>query len=64
MRPFVPRDKMSKKQRKQLDSARRATWAVSPVTKRVESKKAYSRKRRPRDRYDGMGSSYTPAAYH
>ncbi len=42
---FIPREKLSRKARKLLDSQKRATWAFSPVTKKVESKKAYNRKR-------------------
>ena len=34
-----------KKARKQLDTEQRSTWAFSPVTKKVESKKLYNRKR-------------------
>ena len=46
MKGFVPREKMSKKQRKELDSAKRNEWSFSPVTRRVESKKIYNRKRK------------------
>ena len=53
MADFVSRDKMSKKARKELDRRRRVTWAFSPVTKAVGSKKIYSRKRKTRDRDDG-----------
>ena len=46
MQKFIPREKMSKKARRELDSQRRAGWNISPVTRRAESKKAYSRKRK------------------
>ena len=52
MKKFIPKEKLSKKARKQLDSEQRATWTFSPVTKKVESKKLYNRKRRAYDRYD------------
>lgn len=42
---FIPRKKMSKKARTLLDKQRRATWAFSPIIRKVESKKQYSRKR-------------------
>jgi len=44
----------------QLDSGQRTTRAFSPVTKKVESKKLYNRKRKAHDRYDdyGMGFSF------
>ncbi len=55
MKKFIPKEKLGRKARKQLDSERRATWAFSPVTKKVESKKLYSRKRKAHDRYDDYG---------
>lgn len=36
----------------------RPTWAFSPVTKKVESKKHYSRKRKAHDRYDDCGMGF------
>ena len=45
MTKFVPRPKLSKKARKELDAQKRTTWAFSPVTKKVESKKIYNRKK-------------------
>ncbi len=50
MAGFVPREKLSKKARKEMDRSRRVTWGFSPVTKTVESKKTYSRKRKAHDR--------------
>ena len=60
MAGFVPKEKLSKKARKELDRSRRVTWGFSPVTKTVESWKTYSRKRKAHDRYgdDGMGFSF------
>ena len=52
MKKFIPKEKLGKKARKQLDSEQRTTWAFSPVTKKVESKKLYNRKRKAHDRYD------------
>lgn len=46
MRKFVAREKMSKKARRELDSQRRASWGISPVTRRMDSQKTYSRKRK------------------
>lgn len=43
---FVSRDKMSKKDRKELDSQKRNTWGnTNPVTRVQPNKKAYDRKR-------------------
>ena len=44
-RTFVPREKLGKKQRKALDGKKRLVWEFSPVSRRVESKKAYDRKK-------------------
>ena len=49
---FIPREKLGKRARKQLDAARRAVWAFSPETRRVESKKRYNRKKIAHDRHD------------
>ena len=60
MKKFIPKEKLGKKARKQLDSEQRTAWTFSPVTKKVESKKLYNRKRKAHVRYDdyGMGFSY------
>ena len=47
MKAFVPYEKLSKKQKRELDSARRENWgSVNPVSRRVESAKVYNRKKR------------------
>ena len=48
MEKFIPKEKLSKKARRALVAKKRATWGFSPVTKRVESKKVYSRKKNSR----------------
>ena len=58
MKRFIPREKLGRKARKQLDSEQCATWAFSPVTKKVESKKLYNRKRKSHDRYDDYGMGF------
>ena len=46
MKKFIPKNKMSKKARKELDAKQRLSWgAVSPVTRKTENKKAYNRKK-------------------
>ena len=49
MKQFVPRDKMSKRQKKMLDKQKRAIWSIKPTTKIVKSKKVYDRKKQPRN---------------
>ena len=57
MKNFIPKEKMSKKAQKQLAAERRAVWTIPPVSRRIESKKLYNRKRsRAGDRDYGMGS--------
>ena len=38
---FIPKEKLSKKAQRELNAARRTLWAVSPVSKKVESKKHF-----------------------
>ena len=46
MKQFVPYEKLSKKQKRELDRSRRATWGeMSPVTRKPENSKAYNRKK-------------------
>ena len=54
---FIPKGKLSKKAQKELNRQRRVIWNFSPVTKTVESKKLYNRKKNSHDRSadDGMG---------
>ena len=58
MNKFISRQKMSKKARKELDAKQRSTWSFSPVTKKVESKKLYNRKRKPSAKYDDFGRGF------
>lgn len=52
MARFVPKDKLSKKARRELDNKQRRTWQFCPATKSIESKKVYNRKRKSRDYQD------------
>ena len=46
MKKFVEYEKLSKKQKREIDKAKRASWGdVIPVSKRVESAKIYNRKK-------------------
>ncbi len=55
MAKFVPKGKLSKKAQKELNRQRRMTWEFSPVTKTVESKKLYNRKKNSYDRHVDYG---------
>lgn len=45
MQAFIPREKLGKKARRELDRARRATWGIAPVTRKAPDKTKYNRKR-------------------
>lgn len=46
MEKFVPYEKLSKKEKRKIDQMRRGSWGdVNPVSRKVESKKLYNRKR-------------------
>lgn len=56
MSSFIPREKLSKKARRKLDRSRRRGWdETNPVTKTIENKKIYNRKK-PSNRYDDDGA--------
>ena len=57
MAKFVSREKLSKKARKELDNQKRAVWAFSPTTRKVESKKLYNRKKSARAWKNDFGMS-------
>ena len=42
---FIPFEKLSKKKKKERNAEKRNTWAISPVTRRPETPKAYNRKK-------------------
>ena len=55
MTKIVPKEKMSKKARKQMNAEKRTTWTFSPVTRKIDSKKIYNRKRIARFPDGGAG---------
>ena len=64
MAGFVPKKKLSKKAQKELNRQRRRMWDFSPVTKTVESRKVYNRKRNARDRYEDSGTGVSQFSGH
>lgn len=53
MKKFVEYEKLSKKQKKEIDKAKRAGWGdVIPVTKKIESAKIYNRKKHRRSDWE------------
>ena len=62
MAKMISKKKLSKKAQKELNRQRRVLWDFSPVTRTVDSKKLYNRKRNARDRYDdGTNVSFSYA---
>ena len=46
MEKFIPYEKLSKKEKRKLDLAKRQTWGeLNPVTRKPTNSKAYNRKR-------------------
>ena len=58
MKAFVPYEKLSKKQKKEIDRARRADWGdTNPVSRKIENAKIYNRKKHRIGREDfGTGA--------
>ena len=52
MEKFIPYEKLSKKEKRKLNVAKRTTWAISPVTRRPENPKAYNRNKTHREFHD------------
>lgn len=45
MKKFIPYEKLSKKEKRKLDQAKRKTWGeLNPVTRKSNNSKAYDRK--------------------
>lgn len=45
MKGMIPREKMSRKARREMDAGKRNVWTVNPVTRIRESGKVYDRKK-------------------
>ena len=44
MEKFIPYDKLSKKEKRKVDTAKRSTWGdLNPVTRKMQNSKAYNR---------------------
>lgn len=57
MKKYVPYDKLSRKSQRAIDRKNRGQWGdVRPVTRRIESKKLYDRKKLPHIKYDDAGA--------
>jgi len=53
MEKFIPYDKLSKKEKRKLDQAKRKTWGeFNPVTRKSANSRAYDRKKAQRWKTD------------
>ena len=44
MEKFIPYDKLSKKEKRKIDAAKRSTWGeLNPVTRKPQNSRAYNR---------------------
>ncbi len=56
MEKFIPKEKLSKKKKRELNAAKRNTWgALNPITRKPDNPKAYNR-RKAQDRKDDSDS--------
>ena len=64
MEKFIPYEKLSKKEKRKLDAAKRRTWGeINPVTRKPQNSKAYNRKK-AQDWKNGLPDSVlVPCAY-
>lgn len=52
MEKFVPFNKLSKKQQKEINKQKRTTWnGLNPVTRKVNNSKVYNRKKSRQNDY-------------
>ncbi len=44
MERFIPKLKLSKKAKREIEQKQRQTWTISPVSRKSDNKKVYNRK--------------------
>ena len=58
MEKFIPYEKLSKKEKRKLDQAKRQTWGeLNPVTRKPENSRAYNRRKSQAWKRDGARSA-------
>lgn len=59
MEKFIPREKLSKRGKAELDAKKRVTWgALNPVTRKPKNPRAYDRNKARRWTDDGTSGPY------
>jgi len=60
MERFIPYEKLSKKEKRKLNQAKRQTWGnLNPVTRKPESSKAYNRRKAQSWKKDTFSSAFS-----
>jgi hypothetical protein len=63
MEKYIPYEKLSKKEKRKLDNAKRSTWGdLNPVTRKPQNSKAYNRRKAQSWKRDGAPDS-VPSFY-
>lgn len=59
MQKFIPYDKLSKKEKRKIDAAKRQTWGeLNPATRKPTNSNAYNRKRAQEWKKDFSSSAH------
>lgn len=55
MDKYIPYEKLSKKEKRKLDSKKRNTWgALNPITRKPENSRAYNRSDMKKQRFEDL----------
>jgi len=49
---MTPYDKLSKKDKKEINKKRRNVWSICPITRKTNDRKTYNRKSKHKKRYE------------
>ena len=64
MEKFIPYEKLSKKEKRKMDLAKRQTWGeLNPVTRKPENSKAYNRHKSRNWKYEYHEASSSGTIY-
>lgn len=64
MEKFIPYEKMSKKEKRKMNQAKRQTWGdMNPVTRKPENSRAYNRRKAQDWKKDSSGSAFAYLSY-
>jgi len=59
MEKFIPYEKLSKREKRKVDAAKRSTWGdLNPVTRKPANSKAYNRNKTRNWKHDPYSGNY------